>query len=264
MIVLITGLFCKRNTTSKQDRGSSSGPGQDVVHMIYGLWDTKPYPEYMVEHMNQWKNQGFEVKVWNKQMCETFLKEHSDPYWKILYDKLPRPVQRADLLRYLIVAEYGGIYADIDVEPILPMKKRWHHLSQSQSAWFFIEHVVTEEWSEFTARHFSCRQGIPENLVRLSNFAFASVPNHAIWPQILTLVKERCERLLNITTRPVNLSDYEILYSTGPDVISEIVSAEKKNMDQNFQPVVIDEADDFMIHQCKGAWRNHHDQHFLI
>jgi mannosyltransferase OCH1-like enzyme len=242
--------------------------------MIYGLWDTKPFPDYMKKHILEWQKQGWtSLKIWNRQMCEDFLQQISfNSYdWFYLYQMLPRPVQRADLLRYLIIREFGGMYVDIDLQPLdnssSSSYEYWNTImskNQSHHAWFFIEHVMTEEWTHFTAEHFHCRQGEPEKMIRYANFAFASTPQHPILDDILGLVKHRCQVYLLKDQKQEPESetdkqqaDYEILYTTGPDIISEIVPL---YLNEHKDVITVEEHNDWFYHECAGSWRNQKDK----
>jgi hypothetical protein len=54
--------------------------------------------------------------LWTTDLAARFLQERCGPKWIELYWRLPFPVMRTDLLRLLLLWQYGGIYADIDVE----------------------------------------------------------------------------------------------------------------------------------------------------
>ena len=43
------------------------------------------------------------------------------PHYLSLYDQYPYMINRADVRRYFIMYEYGGIYADLDVESLKPL-----------------------------------------------------------------------------------------------------------------------------------------------
>ena len=56
---------------------------------------------------------GKERMVHNRIFCRICLKHGRD-----VYNSYPYAVQRWDMIRYLILYEYGGIYADLDYECI--------------------------------------------------------------------------------------------------------------------------------------------------
>jgi mannosyltransferase OCH1-like enzyme len=89
-----------------------------IIHQIFGLWDNN-IPKHIQKRMDTWKNLHPKYKyiLWNKKTCREFLKKKYDWFLPI-YDNYPYHVQRADSIRYFILYEYGGIYSDIDLEPI--------------------------------------------------------------------------------------------------------------------------------------------------
>jgi mannosyltransferase OCH1-like enzyme len=40
------------------------------------------------------------------------------PHYLHVYDQYPYKINRADVRRYFILYEYGGVYADVDVESV--------------------------------------------------------------------------------------------------------------------------------------------------
>lgn len=40
------------------------------------------------------------------------------PWFLEQFDAYPNPIQRADAIRYFILYEYGGVYADMDLVPL--------------------------------------------------------------------------------------------------------------------------------------------------
>ena len=63
----------------------------------------------------QYKNTGFEFILWDNNKSETLLHskypEFIDIYYKV------SPVKRSDLIRYMFMYEFGGIYIDLDIQP---------------------------------------------------------------------------------------------------------------------------------------------------
>ena len=53
---------------------------------------------------------------WNGEKIDAFMAGHAE--YRDVYNSYPYAVQRWDMIRYLILYEYGGIYADLDYECI--------------------------------------------------------------------------------------------------------------------------------------------------
>jgi hypothetical protein len=72
-------------------------------------------PQKFVDKMNNCKrvNPGFEVLVWNGPLCRQLLVEKY-PDHVDLYDSLPYPIMKCDMIRFFILHQYGGLYMDFD------------------------------------------------------------------------------------------------------------------------------------------------------
>ena len=56
-------------------------------------------------------------------MCRLFLKKEYSEFHLQIYDFLKDGPIKADFWRICILAKYGGIYADSDIEPLLPISE---------------------------------------------------------------------------------------------------------------------------------------------
>ncbi|KAJ3360198.1 membrane-bound alpha-1,6- mannosyltransferase Initiation-specific [Allomyces javanicus] len=89
-----------------------------LVHiMIKGALD--PQAAYCVDEWRR-KNPGVSVLLWTDDDMDAMVSVHA-PYLRPLFRALPRGVLRADLFRYLVVATFGGVYADSDACPLKPL-----------------------------------------------------------------------------------------------------------------------------------------------
>lgn len=64
-------------------------------------------------------NSDFTVKVWNGYECRQLLVEKFPQHLE-LYDSLPYPIMRCDMIRYFILYDQGGFYLDCDRTCQLP------------------------------------------------------------------------------------------------------------------------------------------------
>lgn len=63
---------------------------------------------------------GWSIEFYDDAACRRFI-ETRTPEVLAAYDKLPLPVQKADLFRYVAVYELGGVYADVDTICCAPL-----------------------------------------------------------------------------------------------------------------------------------------------
>tara|TARA_B110000208_G_scaffold174102_1_gene218523 strand:- start:4816 stop:5619 length:804 start_codon:yes stop_codon:yes gene_type:complete len=94
-----------------------------IIHLIYwNFQDNKPMPKKWLENYNKWKklNPIHIVKLWNYDDCLNLLKTKY-PFFVKYYLNYKYHIQRVDSIRYFILYEYGGIYTDLDIEPLYPL-----------------------------------------------------------------------------------------------------------------------------------------------
>ncbi len=88
-----------------------------IPPLIHLTWKTKQLPYYGTSNLERWKelNPKHTITIYDDDDIHKFVLKHFaefEPYWKQL-----KPVQKADLFRYVVMWKLGGVYADIDVEP---------------------------------------------------------------------------------------------------------------------------------------------------
>jgi len=99
------------------------------IHQIYGLYDdNKPltdnqlfvdsYMKYTFicdnNNRNEKRKYNYIYKLWNKESCEELLKRY--PEFNYYYD-VRFKIMKVDIMRFIILYHYGGIYSDMDVLP---------------------------------------------------------------------------------------------------------------------------------------------------
>jgi mannosyltransferase OCH1-like enzyme len=220
-----------------------------TAHFCYGLWDDDQLPPFFEETMTKWQKQGWTVRLWGRKDVDLLLSKY--PALEALSATFARKVQKADLARYLIIYENGGFYFDLDCRPMAhSLYKDMHDPRVDASTVFFIECHITPEFAANT-RQIPIRQGRPEDLERIANFAFGAVAGHPILWDTLELLQLRCHAY------PEFNSDYDILYKTGPDGITE--SVHTKKLIYKSPDVRIIDHKYYMKHTCAGTWRNDQD-----
>ncbi|MFD1912484.1 glycosyltransferase [Halodurantibacterium flavum] len=157
-----------------------------IIHQTWRDHDL-PEPRHWPE---SWKklNPEWEYRLWTDADLLDLVRTYY-PELEELYLSYPRPVQRADMGRYLILHHCGGIYADLDTECLIPLDP----LAADSRV------VLAEEPIEHRYN------GIPLGMDRLFfNGVMASPQGHPFWGHVIaTLVRCRHAR------------DH-VLESTGP------------------------------------------------
>lgn len=89
-----------------------------IIHQTWrdhNLPVPKAWPESWKRHNPDW-----EYRLWTDDDLLALVQTNY-PELESLYLSYPKPVQRADMARYLILHHHGGVYADIDTECMGPL-----------------------------------------------------------------------------------------------------------------------------------------------
>ena len=218
-----------------------------VIHQVYGLWDLSPMPPTLQANRQKWRDAapGMTMRLWNRADCEQLLAEKfADlaPVWR----GFARKCQQADLARYMILAEHGGWYLDLDAVP----SDRCVSLPTGEST-LLTETVLSADAVAKVTYDEPIRHGVPEHPVRVSNYAMGFTPGHPFWPSVFRLIKRRAKERVK--------RDYDVIYTTGPDVIS---TAYHSHQPQHGWPLtLLDRAasHDLVQHHAAGGWRHSAD-----
>jgi hypothetical protein len=146
----------------------------------------------------------------------------------------PRAVQRADFFRYLVVYLWGGFYFDADCMPSrLPLdallartaalRADLKILNKAPVAVIFVETVLSRAEQVTNGQIHPIRHGVPEIATRIANYALgADGAGHPFWLAVIIEASMRTSMAIN--------EDYDVLYTSGPEVVSTIWNkCEEKN-----------------------------------
>lgn len=93
-----------------------------IPKVIYQTWKSKELPSKLESLANTWKdiNPDFKYKYYDDADCAKTIETFGDINLRLCYDKMPIPVMKADMWRYVVVYANGGVYADIDTQCNIP------------------------------------------------------------------------------------------------------------------------------------------------
>ena len=95
---------------------------KNIPKKIYLSYKTKDIPDYVIK---KWEEvyPDYDVKLYDNNDCINFLKsEYGQEYVDIFNFIKDGPI-KADFWRVCILYKYGGIYSDIDIEPLVNIEK---------------------------------------------------------------------------------------------------------------------------------------------
>ena len=203
-----------------------------------------------IENLNHSKNinNNYEIRILREKYdnLDLFVKNYLPKYYN-LYINYNYPIQKCDIFRYILMYLVGGIYSDLDVfinKPInsLISKYSWANVI------FGIGRIKDINRCKLATKYETIRDGEPEISMKISNYFFISNKrNHPIWKDILDLAIKRSKKKIK--------SQYGIIYSTGPDLVTTAVF----NNIHKYKDIAIiklNEFQNYVSHQCSSSWRN--------
>jgi len=111
--------------------------------------------------------------------------------------------------------------------------------------------LTDDEVSKITQEN-KIRCNVPEHNVRVANYFIISINSyHPFWKEVFELLYERFH--LQVT------SNYDIIYTTGPDIITTAYhNYISKNLKSDNSVILlgVDECNQYFVHQALGSWRN--------
>lgn len=88
-----------------------------IIHQVWFDYMTMPRTWEVASRLWSAKNPNFTYMLWNEKSIISFLHTKYPKLISLFYS-YTYPVQRIDMIRYVILYHYGGIYSDFDIELI--------------------------------------------------------------------------------------------------------------------------------------------------
>ena len=90
-----------------------------IPKIIHQTWKDSEIPRKFMKWVQSWlaMNPEWEYWLWTDQSARELIAK-SYPLLLNVYDNYPEAIRRADALRYVILYEFGGVYADMDMESL--------------------------------------------------------------------------------------------------------------------------------------------------
>ena len=163
-----------------------------IIHQTWKTSDLKTLPLAFREYHLKWirLNPNWFIKIWSDQDMLHMVQEYY-PKWYPLFEQKRvgglSAVMKADVFRYMLMETFGGVYVDMDMEPLKPVDELITVLKEKQQKQGRgdgnsnlrcllgqepLEHAVLLEYKS----HFIC------------NAMLASTPHHPLWTTLLEKV----------------------------------------------------------------------------
>ncbi|MBL4806284.1 MAG: glycosyltransferase [Rhodobacteraceae bacterium] len=163
-----------------------------IIHQTWKNHDL-PVPRDLPESW-QTLNPGWEYRFWTDEDLHAFVENEYPDMWP-LYQIVEKPVQKADIARYLIMHKFGGVYADIDTRCVGKLD-----ILEDENR-IIISEEPLEHWPDNSIRH----RGLG---TMLFNGTFASPAGHPFWLHVMDVLI-RCQH-----------AKKDVLESTGPIMLT--------------------------------------------
>lgn len=209
LVCCMVALLVDRRTRLRVEYAKAVKSAPPIPRLIHQTWKTHDVPERFAAGVESWKsmNPGFRYKLYDDAECRALVSS-AYPEFLSFYDRLSSGVQRADVFRYLVIHQFGGVYADLDTHCLRPIAEALEDAS-----------VVTgEETNQYQ--------------FQLLQWFFAARPKMDVLLDVVREIQRRVER----DNRSKMLQDpryaasgqkemAKTLYETGPWVFTDVLKA---------------------------------------
>lgn len=105
-------------TIPTPDTVQCSFTASGLPKIIHQTWETEDIPEKWKAAQEQWKNlhPDWVYILWTDTMRREYIARYHPDYLD-LYHSYDYNIQRADMIRYFILHDFGGLYSDLDQAP---------------------------------------------------------------------------------------------------------------------------------------------------
>lgn len=113
-------LSCER----EEGGGENHCADMRIERIIHQTYKTTDLPEDWKDTPRHWQeaHPDWEYKFWTDKSARDFI-EKEYPWFLESFDSYIHPIQRADAIRYFALYHFGGIYADMDLQPKINVEK---------------------------------------------------------------------------------------------------------------------------------------------
>lgn len=173
-----------------------------IPNIIHQTWRTRTLPEPFAGWSERWRqyHPQWDYRLHDDADIARIVNERA-PQYSAALARLPRPIQRIDMFRYLVVWLDGGLYADLDMIPF----KANDDLLVGEHCVLSVEHY----FRPVRQRELSMRRPF-----QLQNCIFAAEPGHPF-------LKELLDRIALRAQQPVGRDD-DVEDTTGPRMLTRL------------------------------------------
>jgi mannosyltransferase OCH1-like enzyme len=148
-----------------------------IPRIIHQTWKDDAPPARLAGFQAAWRrlHPDWTYRFWTDATARAFVAEHF-PAFLAVYDGYRAPIMRVDAARYLWMAHFGGVFVDLDMEPVRALDELFDGEDDDRIA------MAGEPLSH-------CRLHAKPLIV--SNAFLAAPPRHPAWRQVIDLLAAR-------------------------------------------------------------------------
>lgn len=167
-----------------------------IPRILHQVWKTAALPLAWKDQVLSWRryHPDWQFRIWSDEEAHALVAA-SFPDLLATYEGFTYDIQRADVIRYLILLRHGGVYADLDLECLRPIEPLL------AGGCFIAGHAPAFHACELGRQEMVC------------NSFLAAAPGHSVLQALLRYLDQRRE----IVTHD------EVLASTGPLFLSAML-----------------------------------------
>jgi Glycosyltransferase sugar-binding region containing DXD motif len=126
---LVANLYSPEKIVQLQPRGINDFYAAPLSKVVHQQWKTSEIPkgkytEWRQAWLDLYPAPEYQHILWTDESMRQLIATQY-PRFLNIYDAYPYNIQRADVARYFILHYHGGLYADLDYEPLVNF---WHRL----------------------------------------------------------------------------------------------------------------------------------------
>ncbi|MBX3581189.1 MAG: hypothetical protein KF810_04775 [Rhizobiaceae bacterium] len=168
-----------------------------IPQLVHQTWKTSSPPlrwRHLIRSVKR-NHPGWTYRLWTDDEMDALVRANHPGLYPV-YRAFEKNIMRADVFRYVVMHDLGGVYCDLDYEFLRPFP-----YGDAQV-------VLGEEKSP--------AQGDSRRII--ANYVFASVPGHPLWKDMLDDL---------VRNPPVVRDLNDIVMATGPGFLTRILIANR-------------------------------------
>lgn len=114
-----------------------------IPRIIHQRWNTDAIPDIYKPAVEAWKrlHPSYQYILWTDETSRAYIRDHY-PQYLDMYDSFEYHIQRCDFIRPIILKDFGGIYADLDLYPAKSLEPYLQEFDKSSVKVYLVDSPV--------------------------------------------------------------------------------------------------------------------------